>query len=155
MVWKPMKIRRGGSRSAMPPNETGSGSRQLRSCLKVGPDSEEKSFVPPSSHVAQDSSSSTRDQSTKSSGRSILSIISASGSSRSRDTNQSEEHPRTASGDSVASTANSIDKSSQHSPVVSRVPVETKAVRFGNILIREHERAVGDNPSCSTGPPIG
>lgn len=149
-----MKIRRGGSRNAIPPSENGSGSRQLRSCLKVGPDSEEKSFVPPS-HGAQDSSSSTRDQSTKSSGRSILSIISASGSSRSRDTPMSEEHPRTASGDSVASTTNSIDRSSNHSPIVSRVPVEAKAVRFGNILIREHERAVGDNPSCSTGPPIG
>lgn len=149
-----MKIRRGGSRSAMPPSENSSGSRQLRSCLKVGPDTEEKNFVPPSS-VAQDSGSSTRDHSTKSCGRSILSIVSASGSSRSRDTTMSEEHPRTASGDSVASTTNSIDRSSHHNPIVSRVPVETKAVRFGNILIREHERAVGDNPSCSTGPPIG
>lgn len=27
-------------------------------------------------------------------------------------------------------------------------------VRFGNVEVREYERALGDNPSCSSGPPI-
>jgi hypothetical protein len=30
-----------------------------------------------------------------------------------------------------------------------------KAVRFNQIHIREYERTLGDNPSCSSGPPVG
>lgn len=30
-----------------------------------------------------------------------------------------------------------------------------KSVRFNEIHIRDYERTVGDNPSCSSGPPIG
>jgi hypothetical protein len=30
-----------------------------------------------------------------------------------------------------------------------------KGVRFHNIHIRDYERVVGDNPSCSAGPPVG
>jgi hypothetical protein len=30
-----------------------------------------------------------------------------------------------------------------------------KAVRFNRIYIREYERTLGDNPSCSSGPPVG
>lgn len=30
-----------------------------------------------------------------------------------------------------------------------------KAVRFDEVHIREYERTLGDNPSCSSGPPIG
>lgn len=30
-----------------------------------------------------------------------------------------------------------------------------KNVRFSDIYIRDYERSVGDNPSCSSGPPIG
>lgn len=29
-----------------------------------------------------------------------------------------------------------------------------KSVRFHDIQIRDYERTVGDNPSCSSGPPI-
>jgi hypothetical protein len=31
----------------------------------------------------------------------------------------------------------------------------TKRVRFDAVQIRDYERVVGDNPSCTTGPPIG
>lgn len=30
-----------------------------------------------------------------------------------------------------------------------------KNVSFGTVHIREYDRAIGDNPSCSSGPPIG
>lgn len=156
MVWKSKKNRRGGSRSTLPTNGNTVGARQLRSCLRVGPDHEKVGRVP----GGQDSSS-TPDHSNKS-GRSILSIISGSGSSRSKDSPSSDGHIHSnasgASGnDSAISPRNSSCKSSQHSTVVSRTSpsAEDKSVRFGSISIREHERVVGDNPSCSTGPPLG
>lgn len=31
---------------------------------------------------------------------------------------------------------------------------QEKGVRFSEIQIRDYERVVGDNPSCSSGPPI-
>jgi Mg-chelatase subunit ChlD len=40
-----------------------------------------------------------------------------------------------------------------HSPG-NPLPQE-KSVRFNEIHIRDYERTVGDNPSCSSGPPIG
>lgn len=33
--------------------------------------------------------------------------------------------------------------------------LKRKSVRFNDIQIRYYERTVGDNPSCSSGPPIG
>ena len=30
-----------------------------------------------------------------------------------------------------------------------------KAVKFSEVHIRDYERDIGDNPSCSSGPPIG
>lgn len=38
---------------------------------------------------------------------------------------------------------------------VQTVDVDIKSVGFGYIFIREYERTVGDNPSVSTGCPIG
>lgn len=32
---------------------------------------------------------------------------------------------------------------------------DTKGVSFGSVSVREYERTIGDNPSCSTGVPIG
>ena len=34
-------------------------------------------------------------------------------------------------------------------------PRQKNSVRFSEIQIRDYERVVGDNPSCSSGPPIG
>jgi hypothetical protein len=162
MVWKPKKSRRSGSRGTFSSSDNGLGSRQIRSCLKVGPN--EKIFVDESQTKPQgpgdlDSSNAVLDHSNKS-GQSIISVISGSASSPSRDTSLSADRARSSasggSGDSaISASRNSNEKSSQHSPFIARFPVEDKAVRFGNVSIREHERAVGDNPSCSTGPPIG
>lgn len=160
MVWKPKKSRRGDCRGTIPSAENGSGPRQLRSCLKVGPD--EKIFVQckqSESTIGQDSTCNPRDNSIRSSSRSILGMMSASVSSWSRDTPPPEENVRCngsiTSADSAISARNSTDKIPQQNSVVSRVSAESRTVKFGSILIREHERAVGDNPSCSTGPPIG
>jgi len=177
MVWKPKKSRRSGSRSTIPSNRNGAGNRQLRSCLKVRPDN--NVLVGEAGRAAVrggQESNSTRDHSNKS-GRSILSARSGSASSRSRDTTSSDNHIHSvgsgASGESHLSHRDSTGRSSQHSPVAysggstgrssQHSPVaysggstaEDKVVRFGSISIREHERIVGDNPSCSTGPPIG
>jgi hypothetical protein len=43
---------------------------------------------------------------------------------------------------------------SQHSENSAKQQPE-KGVRFNEIHIRDYERIVGDNPSCSSGPPIG
>ena len=31
---------------------------------------------------------------------------------------------------------------------------ERRGLQFGNVQIREYARTVGDNPSCSSGPPV-
>ena len=63
------------------------------------------------------------------------------------------------------SAPNSLDGSnvsSQHSetsiPQTKNVALHeqnAKEVRFEDVKVREFERVVGDNPSCSSGPPIG
>ena len=37
----------------------------------------------------------------------------------------------------------------------SRVEAPKKKVHFSSIHIRDYERVVGDNPSCTIGPPVG
>ena len=34
-------------------------------------------------------------------------------------------------------------------------PTGRRGIEFKDILIREYARTIGDNPSCSSGPPIG
>jgi hypothetical protein len=33
--------------------------------------------------------------------------------------------------------------------------IQKKSVRFENVNIREYSRIIGDNPSCSSGAPVG
>lgn len=160
MVWKAKRGRRTGSRNTVYPNDSSThGSRSLRSCLKVVPS--DKLYVSQRGKLATGEPSLDRDLSGKSNGRSFLGVISGSVSSKSRDTVSSGDHPRStgsrcSSGDaSHRSGENEAIKDPQHSPYFLGVSTEPKAVRFGTIGIREHERTVGDNPSCSTGPPIG
>mmetsp|Transcript_5357 Transcript_5357/g.5748 ORF Transcript_5357/g.5748 Transcript_5357/m.5748 type:complete len:144 (-) Transcript_5357:1918-2349(-) len=53
--------------------------------------------------------------------------------------------------DRESSTSETIQ--SNQSKSISEVKIEN--VRFNVIYIRDYERVVGDNPSCSTGPPVG
>ena len=46
------------------------------------------------------------------------------------------------------------DQAKAASPQEPETKIE-KSVRFKEIHIRDYERVVGDNPSCSSGPPIG
>lgn len=154
MVWKAKKSRRPGNKNAVYPSDYASGTSALRSCLRVGLD--EKLYV--NQRAYQTTESADRDQSIKSA-RSILSAISGTGSSKSRDTGGSDDNAKSldsgCSGDSLFSGGRDLIRCPQHRSVVSGAPEELKYVRFGVVAIREHERAIGDNPSCSTGPPIG
>jgi hypothetical protein len=57
--------------------------------------------------------------------------------------------------ESKASSKNSVRAASHASQRSSASSYSEKVVRFHNIYIRDYERVVGDNPSCSTGPPVG
>jgi hypothetical protein len=152
MVWIAKKSRRAGSKGAVNSNDYNSATRTLRSCLRVGPD--EKLVV---NHHATDSVVD-RDHSVKSS-RSVLSVISGSGSSKSRDTLGSDELAKSSesgcSGDSRTPGGIYGSKDHRNGPIISSVSEGRKSVSFGIVAIREHERTVGDNPCCTTGPPIG
>ena len=152
MVWIAKKSRRAGSKSAVYPNDYNSATRTLRSCLRIVPD--EKLIV---NHHATDSVVD-RDHSVKSS-RSVLSIISGSGSSKSPDTFGSDELAKSSesgcSGDSRNPGGRYVSNDHRNSSIISSVSERRKSVSFGIVAIREHERAVGDHPCCTTGPPIG
>lgn len=170
MVWKPRKGRRhSGTRGTTVTTNGTPIARHLKSCLKnVSPDNtqngESSSSIHPRGNgtgTGGDGSSVTRDQSTKSA-RSMQSAFSGS-SSRSRESTE-EHHARSNtshgsadSGSQQASAPAAATATSASAAASAAVPLTTteKKVRFGDIRIREHERVVGDNPSCSTGPPIG
>ena len=141
MGWKIRRHGRETNSSAVAPNTAnGAQHMKLKSCLKK--DSDHNSLR---SH--ESSSSSRRNcDSTKSGGSrgSHSSLIkdepSCTSSSRSSASSQSSRvagsHPE-----------------SHHSG--SAPTLIEKGVRFNEIHVREFERIVGDNPSCSSGPPIG
>jgi hypothetical protein len=43
---------------------------------------------------------------------------------------------------------------SLHSTYGSESGEKDRGIRFHQIVIREYARTVGDNPSCSSGPPV-
>jgi hypothetical protein len=117
----------------------------IKSCMKKDSD-----------HASQSSQSSTtnweqsiRSQSDGSKGsgsRNSLSFASAS-----------EEHNASLgelSGSSLPVLKNSGTRDSQQIKSTTQ-PQHVKSVRFSEIHIRDYERIVGDNPSCTAGPPIG
>ena len=57
--------------------------------------------------------------------------------------------------DSAGGIDNSVGKTSRSKDSSGKKSSNRKAVRFHDIQIRDYERIVGDNPSCSSGPPIG
>ena len=127
---------------------------KLRSCLKRDGD-----------HCSQSSQSSSRrgdlstirDQST----RSGNSVGSRSGNSRlsgscspenSVPFEQRSQNSHGSNGSGAVSRTSSARGSYQSER--SKRSQQEKSVRFNEIQIRDYERVVGDNPSCSSGPPI-
>jgi hypothetical protein len=108
--------------------------------------------------------SSTRDQSSTRSGgsrsspstngsKSFGSLNSVSSSARRRTC--SAEMASCASGSSAGNNTQSpqnSERSYQSYPVMGETMKKT--VRFNAIQIRDYERVVGDNPSCTAGPPL-
>ena len=41
-----------------------------------------------------------------------------------------------------------------HKKYGQREGIKKERIKFKNIEIREYARTIGDNPSCSSGPPI-
>jgi hypothetical protein len=147
MVWK---IRRNSRGHALDSHAMREYHAKLKSCLKNECSSQNSSLA--SSNKNCEQSTTIREQSTGS-GRSLGS---RSGHSRGSGSLPSEQHSF-ASGSSASSGAvsrNSSARASQRGERSERAQQE-KAVRFSEIHIRDYERVVGDNPSCSTGPPIG
>lgn len=55
---------------------------------------------------------------------------------------------------SSAGIENSVSRSQPSRESKGKGKPKRKSVRFNDIQIRDYERTVGDNPSCSSGPPI-
>jgi hypothetical protein len=167
MVWKKGKQRKGDSQGnnklASVPEEA-----KIKAHLKpnAGPDQE-------SSHDSsknQGGDSSTRDYyKTSVASRSVGSRSGdsrCSGSASARWT-MSVEQESCDSGASLGSSERESKKSDRGSPSQGSErssPSKTsqreeanhrRRVRFDKIQIRDYERVVGDNPSCTIGPPIG
>jgi hypothetical protein len=158
---------------------------QLRSCMKgsdgsvVSSDEDismdgSKSSQINSSSVRSRSSTSKRSHSSRSGD--TQSKASVAGSERSRPEHGPEPGPEpgpgnrskesvdeigddgggtgmTAQPPSVMSKSHSLDPLGQ--PSKNKDSLDKKSVRFSHIQIREFERVVSDNPSCTSGPPIG
>lgn len=108
----------------------------------------------------------------KSSGIRLRSAKSGAASSRSAESNRSVESrgsgnsfsshsKRIVSGEQNSVSSRSWDRESRTSETTqsnqskSISEVKKENVRFNVIHIRDYERVVGDNPSCSHGPPVG
>jgi hypothetical protein len=106
-------------------------------------------------------SSTTRDQSMKSAGSRSFGSSSVSGRSRlsgsssagcAATTFEQKSCTSASSAGSGAGSKYSGRASASEQSVKSQQP--NRNVRFSKIHIRDYERVVGDNPSCSTGPPV-
>ena len=62
--------------------------------------------------------------------------------------NPADESVKSSSSLPLPAESRSSSDTSSHRP-------SSKAVRFNKIHIRDYERDIGDNPSCSSGPPVG
>jgi hypothetical protein len=139
---------------------------KLKSCLKKPNGSKYDLYVSSDQESSQGSSprlpcdaSSTREQSSTRSGTS-RSIESKSQESRGSQGSSSIRR-RTISVEQTSCTSENSSVDNAHSSQNSErsyhscTQTETKkTVRFNAIQIRDYERVVGDNPSCTSGPPL-
>lgn len=151
---------------------------KLKSCLKTTKDLVAHRDSPNDSFLFQDDSNhttKTREQGSKSGGsrgaRSSSSYFSVdvvskgSGNSSLGFNNRKrvasvEQHSvssRSRGSESRRSETGLSTQTSERSSADSRSHVEEtkKKVQFASIHIRDYERVVGDNPSCTIGPPVG
>ena len=140
MGWK---IRRHGKESnpgAVAPNTSNAQAVKLKSCLKKDSDHH-----------------SLRSQGSSTSSRRNCDSTKSGGSRCSHSSHHKDEPSCTSSSRSSASSQSSrVVDSQPESHHSGSVPTFVeKGVRFNEIHVREFERIVGDNPSCSSGPPIG
>ena len=167
MVWKKSKSRKSEKRNAKKlkpvPEE---GQPRLKSCLKKPPDvvtSDQESSQDGSQRAPGDSSSTTREQSSTISvatrslasttgSRSVESKGSGGSSPLIRRRALSGEQMSCASGSSAGNTQS--PETSERSGLKIPLAEGKKKVRFNAIQIRSYERIVGDNPSCTSGPPL-
>jgi hypothetical protein len=96
----------------------------------------------------------TKNELNRDEGKSSRSLSTGSRSTNSRGSSAGHQS-RSSIDNGVGNDANNSSvraKPLSHSPG-NPLPQE-KSVRFNEIHIRDYERTVGDNPSCSSGPPI-
>lgn len=106
------------------------------------------STVSASQALKRDVASEQRSLASGSSGSSGIPLSPGSGLRASSQASEKSRASSQASEKSRASSQSSGEKSASSSP-------QEKQVRFSEIHVRDYERVVGDNPSCSAGPPIG
>jgi hypothetical protein len=160
MVWKIRRNGRDPSHGAVASKNKGGQATTLKSCLKKDATADQHR-----GSVGSGSSGSSRKncESTKSGGSRTGSRISNSSFHSKKDESRKDEPSCTSSSRSSNSSQSHSHSSSRQqnsaeihtgSPQSSMYAGE-KVVRFSEIQVREFERIVGDNPSCSAGPPIG
>ena len=160
MVWKIRRSGREPSNGAVATNNKGGQVKKLKSCLKKDSTANQHR-----GSVGSASSASSRKNcdSTKSGGIRTGSRISNSSFQSKKDESRKDEPSCTSSSRSSNSSQSHSQSSSrlQNSAEIhlgspqSSMYTGEKVVRFSEIHVREFERIVGDNPSCSAGPPIG
>jgi hypothetical protein len=174
MVWN---IRRNGSKDNNKVTAV-RGSVSLKSCLKKDGDARSKASTVSSKKYCDYNSGADQSTARSNGSRSEGSRSHGSGSlgtksmsSRltdppsqysGRQAAESSEQPSVTSSsadgsqeESKASSKNSVRAASRASERSSASSYPEKVVRFHAIHVRDYERVVGDNPSCSAGPPVG
>jgi hypothetical protein len=64
-------------------------------------------------------------------------------------TSQSNHYAMSVHGDSECSKTDELTSSSR------KIPGNRRGVKFAYVQVREYERIISDNPSCSSGAPVG
>jgi hypothetical protein len=165
MVWK--KSKRSGKGSKKLKSVPEEAQPKLKSCLKkrlaeTTSTSDQESSQEESYRISGDGSSCTKEPgSVRSLASRSLASTNCSRSVESRNSGESTSlQQKASSADQMSFTdesSNGNALSSQHSERSARSnlpPGAKKKVRFNAIQIRDYERVVGDNPSCTSGPPL-
>ncbi|KAG7366903.1 hypothetical protein IV203_029573 [Nitzschia inconspicua] len=163
MVWKKTKLYNKGSRKLKSVPEEAQ--PKLKSCLKKSSEpkssSDQESSHAESCRTSGDGSSNKEHGSDRSVATRSLPSSNCSRSIESRGSGESSTVPRkSACNDQMSVTDESSAEHGQSSYNSERSTQSAlsssvrKRVRFNAIQIRDYERVVGDNPSCTSGPPL-